>query len=162
MGCALLHPSYGLMLHFARHSLLVLWLKALHIIFMVTWFAGLFYLPRLFVYHADCQDQAGKERFVVMERKLFVIMTIGAVATAVFGFWLLLVYDLPTLTSSFWLPLKLILVAALAVYHVYCLVLMREFRSGRNRHSHVYYRWFNEFPALILFGVVLLAVVRPF
>jgi putative membrane protein len=139
----------------------MLWVKAFHVIFMVTWFAGLFYLPRLFVYHADCQDEAGNERFKIMERKLFAIMTIGGVATAIFGFWLLFAYNLGALTTTVWLPLKLALVAALVVYHYLCLRLVRDFRQNKNRHSHVYYRWFNEFPAIILIAVVILAVVRP-
>lgn len=139
----------------------MLWIKAFHVIFMVTWFAGLFYLPRLFVYHADCDDEAGKQRFRIMERKLFAIMTIGAVATAIFGFWLLLAYNLGALTTTLWLPLKLALVVALVVYHYLCLKLLRNFREDKNRHSHVYYRWFNEFPAIILIAVVILAVVRP-
>lgn len=140
----------------------MLYIKALHVIFMVTWFAGLFYLPRLFVYHADCRDEAGKARFKVMERKLFGIMTLGALLTVLFGFWLLFAYHSATWTSTLWLPMKLVLVALLVVYHVYCLKLVREFRADRNRHSQLYYRWFNEFPALILIAVVLLAVAKPF
>ena len=140
----------------------MLWLKALHIIFMVTWFAGLFYLPRLFVYHAECQDDAGNARFKIMERKLYAIMSVGAVATVIFGLWLLFAYDLGILTSTLWLPLKLVLVAGLISYHLFCLKLVREFRADQNRHGHVYYRWFNEVPALILIAVVILAVVRPF
>jgi putative membrane protein len=137
----------------------MLWLKALHIIFMVTWFAGLFYLPRLFVYHVDCHDQAGHERFLVMERKLFAIMTIGAVFTLIFGFWLLFAWHWPL--TQLWLQIKLLLVAALIAYHFYCGALVKRFRTNDNRHSAVYYRWFNEFPALILIAVVLLAVLRP-
>jgi putative membrane protein len=137
----------------------MLWIKALHIIFMVTWFAGLFYLPRLFVYHVDCHDGTGHERFLVMERKLFAIMTIGAVLTTVFGVWLLLKWHWPL--SELWLQIKLALIAALFAYHVYCAVLVRRFRANSNRHSGVFYRWFNEFPALILIAVVLLAVLRP-
>ena len=140
----------------------MLWLKALHIMFMVTWFAGLFYLPRLFVYHAECQDDAGNARFKIMERKLYAIMSVGGVATLIFGLWLLVAYDLGALTSTLWLPIKLVLVAGLIVYHLYCLKLVREFRADRNHHGHVYYRWFNEVPALILIAVVILAVVRPF
>lgn len=138
----------------------MLWIKALHVMFMVTWFAGLFYLPRLFVYHADCRDTVGHERFVVMERKLFAIMTLGGVLAALFGFILLFKWHWP-LTEG-WLGVKLILVAALIAYHVYCGKLVRDFRLGNNRFSHVFYRWFNEFPAIILVVVTLLAVVRPF
>jgi len=140
----------------------MLWVKALHIIFMVTWFAGLFYLPRLFVYHADCKDETGHQRFLVMERKLFAIMTIGAVLTAIFGFWMLGAYAWDAYSQTGWLPVKLVLVALLVAYHVACLKVMRDFHNGTNRHSHVYYRWFNEAPALLLILIVLLAVVKPF
>ncbi len=137
----------------------MLWFKALHIIFMVTWFAGLFYLPRLFVYHADCHDETGHQRFLVMERKLFGIMTLGGLLATVFGLILLFRWHWPV--TELWLQLKLVLVAALIAYHVYCARLMADFRQQRNRFSHVFYRWFNEFPALVLVLVVLLAVVRP-
>ena len=140
----------------------MLWLKAFHIIFMVTWFAGLFYLPRLYVYHAQTHDEAGHARFKVMERKLFSIMTIGALFTVLFGLWLLFGYHLETLASRLWLPLKLILVAALLAYHYACYRFLLAFREDRNRHGHIFYRWFNEFPAVILIVVVILAVVRPF
>ncbi len=140
----------------------MLWIKAFHVIFMVTWFAGLFYLPRLFVYHAQCEDEIGNERLKVQERKLFAIMTIGAVLTAIFGFWLLFAYHIPTLQVSGWLHTKLVLVAALVAYHVWCLILVRAFRADQNRRGHVFYRWFNEFPALVLIAIVILAVVRPY
>jgi len=140
----------------------MIWVKALHVIFMVTWFAGLFYLPRLFVYHADAKDPASHDRFLVMERKLFAIMTIGAVLTAVFGLWMLADYAWAAWSGSGWLPTKLVLVAALVVFHLYCLKIMREFRRGTARHSHVFYRWINEIPALLLIAIVLLAVVKPF
>jgi putative membrane protein len=140
----------------------MIWVKGLHVIFMVTWFAGLFYLPRLFVYHADVQDAVSHDRFLVMERKLFAIMTIGAVLTAVFGLWLLAAYAWAAWSGSGWLHTKLGLVAGLAVYHLYCLKIMREFRAGTARHSHVFYRWINEIPALLLIAIVLLAVVKPF
>jgi putative membrane protein len=140
----------------------MLWVKALHVIFMVTWFAGLFYLPRLFVYHADAQDPVSHDRFLVMERKLFAIMTIGAVLTAIFGLWMLADYAWAAWSDSGWLLTKLALVAALVIFHVYCLKIMREFRSGTARHSHVFYRWINEIPALLLVAIVLLAVVKPF
>ena len=140
----------------------MLWIKALHVIFMVTWFAGLFYLPRLFVYHADCHDDAGHARFLVMERKLFVIMTIGAVLTIAFGVWLLLDYTWIALRESGWLIVKLLLVGLLVGFHVYCGLLVKRFRAGTAAHSHVFYRWINEVPALLLVAIVLLAVVRPF
>jgi putative membrane protein len=140
----------------------MLWIKALHIIFMVTWFAGLFYLPRLFVYHADSTDEISHARFLVMERKLFAIMTIGAVLTAVFGTWLLIDYAWAAYRNSGWLTAKLVLVGGLIVFHLYCGRLMREFRNGTATHSHVFYRWINEIPALLLIAIVLLAVVKPF
>lgn len=136
----------------------MLWIKSLHIIFMVTWFAGLFYLPRLFVYHAQCTDRAGNERFKVMERKLYYgIMTPGAVLTVVFGVWLWLGYGF----SGSWLHIKLALVAALIIYHFICGKYVKAFKHDNNMHGHVYYRWFNEFPVLVLFAVVILVVVKP-
>ena len=140
----------------------MLWIKAWHIIFVVTWFAGLFYLPRLFVYHADCTDAAGNARFKIMERKLYAIMSIGAVGAAIFGLWLLFAYQWQTLFNSAWLSLKLVLVVSLIAYHFYCLKIVHDFRDDRNRRSQVFYRWFNEYPALILIAVVLLAVLKPF
>lgn len=134
------------------------WLKALHLIFMVTWFAGLFYLPRLYVYHALAEDTLSRERFKIMERKLYLgITTPGAALTLIFGVWLWLGYGY----TGLWLNIKLVLVALLVGYHVWCGKLMRDFRNDRNRHGHVFYRWFNEFPVLILVGVILLAVFRP-
>ncbi|MBI3574378.1 MAG: protoporphyrinogen oxidase HemJ [Gammaproteobacteria bacterium] len=136
----------------------MLWIKSLHLIFMVTWFAGLFYLPRLFVYHAMVEDAAGRERFKIMERKLFYgIMTPGGVLTIVFGTWLWLGYG----ATGGWLHAKLVLVAVLIAYHIYCGKLLTDFKHDRNRHSDVWYRWFNEFPALILIAVIVLAVVKP-
>jgi len=140
----------------------MLWIKALHIIFMVTWFAGLFYLPRLYVYHADSTDDVSHKRFLIMERKLFAIMTIGAVLTAVFGIWLLLDYAWAVYSDTGWLISKLVLVGGLIVFHIYCYRLMLEFREGTATHSHVFYRWINEIPALLLIAIVLLAVVKPF
>ena len=137
----------------------MIWVKALHVIFMVTWFAGLFYLPRLFVYHAQATDAISIERFKIMERKLyFGIMTPGAVLTVLFGSWLWLGYGI----AGGWLHAKLALVAVLIAYHVYCGKLLGDFKRDRNRHGHVWYRWFNELPVLILFGVVILVVVKPF
>jgi len=138
------------------------WIKAWHIIFMVTWFAGLFYLPRLFVYHAACDDAPGKERFKVMERKLFIIMTMGAVGTAIFGVWLLVGYAWEAFHASGWLHTKLALIAILIAYHAYCWKLVQDFKHDRNSHGHVFYRWVNEFPVLLLLGIVILVVVKPF
>lgn len=139
----------------------MLWLKALHIIFMVTWFAGLFYLPRLFVYHAMTDDAAGSARFKIMERKLFYgIMTPGGVLTALTGLWLLGA-SWSVLATQTWLLVKLGLVAGLIVYHVWCGVIVRQFKDDRNTRSHVWFRWFNEAPVVFLAGIVLLAVLRP-
>lgn len=136
----------------------MLWLKALHIVFMVTWFAGLFYLPRLFVYHALAEDSVSQERFKVMERKLFWgIMTPGAVLTIVFGLWLWLGFGF----AGGWLHAKLALSVLLVAYHVWCGKLMLDFRAGRNTRSHVWFRWFNEFPTVVLFAAVFLVVFKP-
>lgn len=137
----------------------MLWIKAFHIIFMVTWFAGLFYLPRLFVYHAMAEDEISIKRFKVMERKLYYgIMLPGAVLTVAFGLWLLGYTGM----GALWLHVKLLLVLLLIGYHVYCGKLLKDFRDDRNRHSHVWYRVFNEVPVLLLIGIVILAVVKPF
>ncbi len=137
----------------------MLWIKALHIIFVVTWFAGLFYLPRLYVYHAMSDDRATIERFKIMERKLFWgITTPGGVLTIVFGTWLWLGYGF----EGAWLDAKLALVALLIAYHVWCGRLMLDFRHDRNRRSHVWYRWFNEAPTVLLVAVVFLVVLKPF
>jgi protoporphyrinogen IX oxidase len=138
----------------------MLWIKAWHVIFMVTWFAGLFYLPRLFVYHAAATDPTGIERFRIMERRLFIIMTIGASLTTIFGLWLLILN--PALLSVGWMQAKFALILLLVAYHVWTWWLMREFAAGQNRHGHVWYRWFNEVPSLLLIGIVLLAVAKPF
>ncbi len=137
----------------------MLWLKSFHIVFMVTWFAGLFYLPRLFVYHAMTADAAGAERFKVMERKLYYgIMTPGAVLTIASGLALWLHFGI----TGGWLHAKIILVAALAGYHAWCGVLLAAFREDRNTRSHVWYRWFNEVPVVFLIAIVVLATVKPF
>jgi len=137
----------------------MLWIKAFHIVFVVTWFAGLFYLPRLLVYHAMTDDTAGRERFKVMERKLYYgIMAPGAVLTIAFGLWLWLGYGI----SGGWLHAKLALVAVLIAYHLWCGKLVNDFKQDRNTRSHVWYRWFNEFPTVILIVAVILTVVKPF
>lgn len=141
----------------------MLWIKALHLIFMVTWFAGLFYLPRLFVYHAMSEDQTGIDRFKIMERKLYYgITTPGGLLTLLFGFWTLHLTGWETYAGTLWLHVKLALVAFLVVYHLYCGKLVHDFRMDRNRHGHVWYRWFNEIPVLFLVAIIILAVVRPF
>ena len=140
----------------------MLWAKALHIIFMVTWFAGLFYLPRLFVYHAMAEDEPGNNRFKIMERKLyFGIMTPGMILTLIFGFWILVAIGWSAYAGTFWLHIKLACVLALIIYHIYCGKLLSDFRHDRNKHSHIWYRWFNEIPVVFLIIIVILAVVRP-
>ncbi|MFL3023374.1 MAG: CopD family protein [Methylophilaceae bacterium] len=135
----------------------MLWLKAFHIIFMVTWFAGLFYLPRLFVYHAMSKDKISLERFVIMERKLFYgIMTPGGIITIILGFWLL---DYGY--SGLWLNIKLLLVLLLVIYHVYCFKYLMDFKHNRNKHSHIFFRWFNEVPVILLIAIILLVELKP-
>ena len=137
----------------------MLWLKAFHIIFVVTWFAGLFYLPRLFVYHCAASDAVGRERFVVMERRLFALMTLGAALAIVLG--ISMVAAMPAYLDFLWLRVKLALVAGLIAYHLWCYKLMGELREGRNGRSQRWYRMFNEVPGLFLIAIVLLAVVKP-
>ncbi len=136
----------------------MLWIKALHIIFVTSWFAGLFYLPRLFVNHAMVNDPATQERLGMMEQKLYRFMTPLALLALLFGLWLWLGYGI----TGGWMHAKLALVAVLIAYHWYCGRLLQNFKSGRNQQSHIWYRWFNEIPALVLFAVVVLVVVKPF
>jgi putative membrane protein len=141
---------------------MLLWVKALHLIFMVTWFAGLFYLPRLFVYHAMSNDQTSIDRFKIMERKLyFGIMTPGGLLTVIFGLWTLFLNGWGAYTDTLWLHIKLACVLILIVYHIYCGKLLMDFKHDRNKYSHVWYRWFNEVPVVFLFVIIILAVVRP-
>ena len=136
----------------------MLWYKTLHIAFMVTWFAGLFYLPRLFVYHAMSNDKISHDRFVIMERKLFWgIMTPGAILTVVFGVLLLQNHEI-----LLWLEIKIYLVILLILYHVWCGKIMYDFKNERNLHSHVWLRVFNEVPVLGLFIIIYLVVFKPF
>lgn len=141
----------------------MLWLKALHLIFMVTWFAGLFYLPRLYVYHAMSSDAISQERFKIMERKLyFGIMTPGMALTFVFGIWMLADYAWELYGHAGWLHAKFAVLACMLVYHYFCGVWLFDFRHDRNRHTHVYFRWMNEIPVLFLVAIIILAVVKPF
>lgn len=142
---------------------MISWIKAFHIISMVTWFAGLFYLPRLFVYHAMCEDTRGRERFKIMERKLFNgIMTPSAIISVGLGLWLLFAYAWEAWSGMMWLHIKLTLGLLLIGYHVWCWRLLVAFREDRNSHSHVFYRWFNEAPVLALVAMIILVVVKPF
>ncbi|MGB5397104.1 MAG: protoporphyrinogen oxidase HemJ [Gammaproteobacteria bacterium] len=139
----------------------MLWIKSFHIIFMVTWFAGLFYLPRLFVYHASADDEASRARFKIMERKLFWgITTPGGIITIALGFWLIFEIS-PTLFDTLWLQIKLALVAILVAYHIWCGKLLLDFKHDRNTRSHVWFRWFNEFPVILLIVIVLLVELQP-
>ena len=137
-------------------------LKTLHIIFMTAWFAGLFYLPRLFVYHAMAEDKLSLDRFVIMERKLlYGIMTPSAVLTVAFGIFLTYFY-LPVYLDQTWLALKFILVVILIFYHIWCINLYKDFSKNKNKHSHVWYRWFNEFPVIALILITVLVIYKPF
>lgn len=136
----------------------MLWFKALHLIFMVSWFAGLFYLPRLFVNHAMTEDKATSERLKVMERKLYRFTTPWMILTVVFGIGMLM--SAPYL-DQLWIQIKLVLVAILIIYHIHCGKLVADFQHDRNTRSHVFYRWYNEIPVLILVPIIFLAVFRP-
>lgn len=141
----------------------MLWIKAFHLIAVVTWFAALFYLPRLFVYHAMAEDAVSRERFKVMERKLYRgIMTPSAIAAVGLGLWLLFGYWLPAFAQAGWLHVKLLLVALLLAYHWWCGRLLRAFAEDRNSRGHVWFRVFNEMPVLLLVAIVVLAIVKPF
>lgn len=136
------------------------WLKAFHVVFVVTWFAGLFYLPRLFMYHAAASDALSVERFQTMERRLFAITTIGASLALLLGLGMVL--GNPALLELGWLRAKLPLVLVLIAYHLWCYRLMGNLRAGRSPRSQTWYRWFNEAPSLLLIAIVILAVVKPF
>jgi protoporphyrinogen IX oxidase len=136
----------------------MLWLKAFHVVFVVTWFAGLFYLPRLFVYHAATPEPTGRARFEVMERRLYTIMTIGAIGTVLFG--VAMIAAAPAYLTLGWLRVKLVLVVGLIGYHHFCRRLMRELAAGAGR-SQRWYRFYNEVPALFLIAIVILAIVKP-
>ncbi len=141
--------------------MILLWLKALHLIFMVSWFAGLLYLPRLFVYHAQATDKISLDRFCVMERRLFRgIMTPAAIGTLACGLGMLSITGMKP--YGHWLHAKLGLIALLLIYHVMCKRMVMAFQENRNERNHVFYRFFNEVPAIFLIFIVILAVVRPF
>lgn len=136
-----------------------LWLKGLHVVFMVTWFAGLFYLPRLFIYHRTATDNPSRERFVIMEVRLFAIMTIGAVLTAIFGVWMLAIN--PGLLQLSWLQIKLALLLGLLIFHWRCFNWMRRLRTSEPSTDTKWLRWFNEIPTVFLIAIVLLAILKP-
>ncbi len=139
----------------------MLWVKAFHLIFMVTWFSGLFYLPRLFVYHAQSTDEISQTRFKTMERKLYYgIATPGGILTIFFGVWLL-GFNWTGYLHTHWLQMKLGLIFLLVIYHIYLGKLLYYFKYNRNSYSHVFYRWLNEVPVIFLIGIILLAVLKP-
>jgi len=141
----------------------MLWIKAFHILTVITWFAAMFYLPRLFVYHAMADDEISVERFKVMERKLYKgIMMPSFIVTTLMGWWMLQGYAWEAYSNQYWLPLKLILVGMLIIYHFYCGYLVGVFAKDKNTRSHTFYRWFNEIPVLLLIGIIILVVVKPF
>lgn len=137
-----------------------LWFKAFHVAFMVTWFAGLFYLPRLFIYHVEAADELSRQRFTVMEKRLFAIMTIGAVITAIFGALLLIVN--PGLLSQTWFQIKLVFLAAMVIYHWHCWRWISVLESTMETQKSVGLRWYNEIPVIFLLGIILLAILKPF
>jgi putative membrane protein len=137
----------------------MLWIKSVHILAVVCWFAVLFYLPRLFVYHSMSEDKASKERFKIMERKLLNgIGTPSMIATIALGFWVASYADY---YSQTWFQIKMLLVAILVVYHFWCAKIWKEFCADNNKHGHIFYRWFNEVPVLFLIAIVCLVVVKP-
>jgi putative membrane protein len=137
----------------------MLWLKAFHVVFVVTWFAGLFYLPRLFIYHAAATDRVGIERFVTMEKRLFAIMSIGAACAVTFG--VAMIMAAPAYLSEPWLQTKLVCVALLIGYHLWCYRLIVALRARHDSRSARWLRWFNEVPSVLLLAIVILAVVKP-
>ncbi|MBM3373045.1 MAG: CopD family protein [Betaproteobacteria bacterium] len=136
----------------------MLWIKTFHLLFVMSWFAGLFYLPRIFVNLAQEDQQVSRARLLLMARKLYRFMTILAVPALGFGLWLWLGYGI----SGGWLHAKLLLVVLLIGYHHACGSLLRKFELGLNTRSHVWYRWFNEVPVLLLLATLVLVVVKPF
>ena len=142
--------------------MLYLWFKALHLISMTCWFAGIFYLPRLYVYHAMTDDETSLERFKVMERKLFWgIMTPSAILTIIFGS-LLLSTNFQFYWQSTWMHAKLCCVILLIIFHIMCWHYLKVFKKNKNTHSHKFYRWFNEAPVILLIAIVIFVVVKPF
>ncbi|MBC8506888.1 MAG: CopD family protein [Chloroflexi bacterium] len=139
----------------------MLWLKALHLIFMVAWFAGLFYLPRLFINHAMTDNPHSSEMLKVMERKLYRFTTPWMVLTLAFGIWMLFDYAWAAYGSMLWLQIKLLLIGILVAFHFYCGKLLKDFANDRNKYSHVWLRYFNEIPAVVMFIMIPLAVLKP-
>ncbi len=139
----------------------MMWMKALHLIFMVSWFAGLFYLPRIFVYHAMTDDKGSHENFKVMERKLYYFVTPWMILTVAMGLWMLWDYAWFAYSGEWWLHAKLFLCLLLVIYHFVCGHYMKQFAADKNIHSHKFYRWFNEVPVLMLVAIIIFVVVKP-
>ena len=139
----------------------MLWLKAFHIIFMVSWFAGLFYLPRIFVYHAMTDEKGAHDSFKIMERKLYYFVTPWMILTIATGLWMLWGYAWAAYADQWWLHAKLLLCALLLAYHFICGHYVKVFAADKNTRSHKFYRWFNEIPVLMLFAIVIFVVVKP-
>lgn len=140
----------------------MLWIKSLHLIFVISWFAGLFYLPRIFVNLAMATEPAELTRLNLMAQKLYRFMTPIGVLALIFGVWIWSYYDFYMGEGWRWMHVKLALVGSLVVYHAWCRQIVRDFAAGKNTHSHVWYRFFNEFPVLVLFATVILVIVKPF
>jgi putative membrane protein len=140
----------------------LLWIKTLHILFMASWFAGLFYLPRIYVNLAQATDPAVKATLLGMSRRLYRFMTILAFPALGFGLWLYLYYGIGLGPGNGWMHLKLLLVVVLVGYHLVCKRYLTQFEQGRNTHSHVFYRWFNEIPVVLMLAIVALVVIKPF
>ncbi|RUO36199.1 protoporphyrinogen oxidase HemJ [Aliidiomarina shirensis] len=137
------------------------WFKALHLVFMVAWFAGIFYLPRLFVYHAESVEPKVHAQLKIMERRLLYFVTPFMVLTIIFGFGMLYIYGLDWLRMNSWMHIKLLLVFILVIYHIYCFFLVRDFRNDNVKRSGRWFRWFNEMPVIMLFAIIILAVLKP-
>lgn len=138
----------------------LLWIKALHLFFMVAWMAGIFYLPRLFVYHASTDNQAIKDQFKIMERRLWFFVTPFALLTLIFGVWLISLYGKEWFAAAKWLHIKLVLVIAIYIYHFYLYKLLKQFARDENNHTARFYRFLNEAPVLVLLAIISLAVVK--
>jgi putative membrane protein len=137
----------------------MIWVKIFHLFAVIAWYAGIFYLPRLFVYHAMTEDEAGRARFKIMERKLLRgIMNPSAAVSIILGGWLWLGYGF----TGTWLYLKLVLVGILLLYHGWCMKIVSDFKQDKNTHSHTFYRWMNEVPVALLLGILILVELKPF
>ena len=140
----------------------MLWIKSLHLLFIISWFAGLFYLPRIFVNLADCSDATTTTRLLLMARKLYRFTTILAIPAVIFGVILWMVYGIGRGPGNGWMHAKLALVLLVIGYHHACGSMLKKFENGRNTRSHVWFRWFNEVPVVLLLAIIVLVIVKPF